>query len=212
MTPPYPIMLHLDRRDVLLVGAGDVGLRKAAGLLEAGARVTAVSTAFSPEFLALPLERITEPYAPHHLALHPFTLVFAATSDPAVNARIRDDAAACNLLCCRCDAAADSDFAGAATARVGGITIAVSTASGSPTIAAQVRDRLAAALDPAWPLLAQLLPAWRARAQQEITDPAARLRLLRHLASDEMLALARSHGAPAAAAHFESLLAAARSP
>jgi siroheme synthase-like protein len=204
-------MLHLEHRHVLIVGAGAVALRKATGLLESAARLTLVSTAFAPEFLALPIERITAPYTPDHLALHPFTLVFAATGDPAVNARIRADAAARDMLCCRCDAAADSDFAGAATARVGGITIAVSTASGSPTIAAQVRDRLAAAIDPGWPILAELLPAWRARAQQEIPNAAARHHLLRQLASDEMLTLARTHGPAAASARFASLLAAARS-
>ena len=58
--------------------------------------------------------------------------------------------------------------------------------------------------------LADLLPAWRARARAEVTADGARHLLLRQVASEEMLEVLRSQGPAGAHARFESLLLAAR--
>ena len=196
MTIAYPVALHLEQRPVLIVGGGGVGARKAQGLLDAGALVTAVSRAFSPQWDALPAERLIAPYAPAHIQLHPFHLVFAATDSADVNARVQADAAARAIPCCRCDDATSSDFSGMATARVGGITLAVSTSSGSPLVAAQLRDHLASQIEPAWALLAERLPLWRQRVRAQSAG-VARRDLLRRLASVEMLTAIRTAGLPA---------------
>lgn len=47
------MVLRLGGRQALVVGGGEVAARKAAGLLDAGARVVAVSPTFWPAFMRL---------------------------------------------------------------------------------------------------------------------------------------------------------------
>jgi siroheme synthase-like protein len=123
------------------------------------------------------------------LERHAFVLVFAATDVEEVNAQVARDAAARGILCCRCDGKG-GDFSGMATARVGGITVGVSTASGSPAVAAAVRDRVAASVDPAWGMLAELMAGWRVRARA-VADAGARRALLQRAGSAEMVEAVR---------------------
>ena len=44
----FPLFLDLQRRDVTVVGGGEVALRKVLALLEAGARVTIVAPQLHP--------------------------------------------------------------------------------------------------------------------------------------------------------------------
>ncbi len=90
----YPVMLDVTDRLCLVVGGGGIALRKAQGLVEDGARVTVVA----PEVVdplakmadegRLRLERRT--YATGEAAT--YALVFAATDDREVNARVFADA------------------------------------------------------------------------------------------------------------------------
>jgi len=82
----YPVFLDLKDRPVLLVGAGKVALRKARGLVEAGARVTVVAPDALPEFDELPVRLVRRPFRASDLA--GVVLVFAATDDRLVNHRI----------------------------------------------------------------------------------------------------------------------------
>src|SRR6201999_3081975 len=120
--PLYPVFLSLAQRPVLIVGGGQVAVRKARGLLDAGARVTVVSPAFDGDFSRLrKIRKIRSAYAVKHLRARPWSLVFAATSVGMVNARVRKDAAAARILCCRCDSPEHSDFASPAATRLGGV-------------------------------------------------------------------------------------------
>lgn len=89
----FPVMLSLEGRLCLVVGGGEVALRKVRGLLEEGARVSVVA----PEAVR-PLEDLgrrgrvelqARPYRPGEAA--GYTLVFAATDDRAVNRQVFED-------------------------------------------------------------------------------------------------------------------------
>src|SRR5580765_5346833 len=89
----FPIFLKLEGRRCLVVGGGQVGTQKIAGLLDAGAEVIVVDP--SPavavrEFLGSRVVWHQRKYLPTDL--DGIYLVIAATSDPEVNQQIYDEA------------------------------------------------------------------------------------------------------------------------
>src|ERR1700745_3989861 len=89
----FPMFLKLEGRRCLVVGGGQVGTQKIAGLLDAGALVTVVD--LSPavavrEFLCGRVVWHARNYLPGDL--YGVYLVIAATSDPKVNQQIYDEA------------------------------------------------------------------------------------------------------------------------
>lgn len=151
----YPIILNLDRRLAVVVGAGPVGCRKARGLLAAGACVRLVSLA--PPVLDLPeqgLELRLKAFAAEDLdgAL----LVFAATGDPQVDAGIQVQARQRGLLVnCAGDRRA-GDFHLPAATRCSDLLLTASTGGESPALARLVRDRLEQTFGREWGVLCQL--------------------------------------------------------
>ncbi len=90
----YPVVLCLAGRRALVGGGGKVAARKVSGLLDAGARVVAVSPTFAPQFTRLvpsgAVTCVSRPYRANDLA--DVSLVIAATDDPKVNAQVGADA------------------------------------------------------------------------------------------------------------------------
>jgi precorrin-2 dehydrogenase / sirohydrochlorin ferrochelatase len=142
--PHYPIFLDLKDRPVLVVGAGKIALRKAKGLVEAGARVTVVAPEVLPEFDRLPVRVVLRPFRASDLAAA--VLVFAATDDRAVNHRIGVAAKARGLLANVADSAAECDFVVPARLQRGDVQIAISTSGRSPRLSADLRRKLESVL------------------------------------------------------------------
>lgn len=210
MSQLYPIFLRLQHCPVLVVGGGAVGLRKAAGLSQAGAAVTVVASSCLPELVSLQGVTVDlQNYAPAIMTRSPrWRLVFAATNVPAVNAAVERDAAAAGILCCRCDDLEAGDFVGGATLQRSGVTLAISTTGASPVLAARLRDRAAATLDPLLVRWSELLALWRPRVLERISDPTARRLLLHRLAGPEMESSLRISEAQAHALFDQWLVAA----
>jgi precorrin-2 dehydrogenase/sirohydrochlorin ferrochelatase len=207
----YPIFLDLREKNVLIIGGGNVGTRKAKSLLDAGANVTVISPTFSAELSALaPIKKITSAYDSKHLHLEKWTLIFAATTVRAINAQIALDAGNENILCCRCDIAQEGDFISAAVERVGGVTLAISTGGASPVLAQRVSASAAGAIDPVLAALVGHLQKWRPLVMAAQLNPPERTGLFLRLAGAEMETALRSHGPAAAEALFEQWLAEAR--
>ena len=95
----YPVMLSLEENPCLVVGGGQVALRKVKGLLSEGAMVTVVAPDVEEEFEAMAemeairLER--RPYRPGETA--GYFLIMAATSDNRVNRQVYQDAKECGI-------------------------------------------------------------------------------------------------------------------
>ncbi|MCL2646910.1 MAG: bifunctional precorrin-2 dehydrogenase/sirohydrochlorin ferrochelatase [Phycisphaerales bacterium] len=210
----YPVFLDLSGRHVLVVGGGTVALRKARGLLEAGARVTLVAPVFASEFAGMRLRKICGHYVSAHMRTQQWSLVFAATDSSVVNARVYKDAARRRILCCRCDDAEGgkrSDFAGAAVARAGPVTLAVSSAGASPALCVRIRDQAAGAIDPAIVRLAELLVPWRVRVKRSVANLRLRRKLLQELSGPLMEETLRKQGPRQARELFVRLLREVRS-
>ncbi|HXG32793.1 MAG TPA: bifunctional precorrin-2 dehydrogenase/sirohydrochlorin ferrochelatase [Bryobacteraceae bacterium] len=136
----YPIFLNLRGRPVLVVGGGRVGLRKIRGLLEAGARVTVVDPRGEPALGALPLVWRRRKF--RRSDVRGMTLVFAATSDRAVNHAVAEQARRLGIPVNVADNPAECDFLVPARVRKANLQIAVSTGGQSPRLAKALRQQL----------------------------------------------------------------------
>jgi len=200
----YPLMVDLSGRLVVIVGGGNVGTRKAIGLLEAGAgKVRVVSPQYHTQMPAN-VEKILAEYEPHHL--EGATLVFAATDRALVNAKVVTDARERGILVNRADSE-EADFSTPALLREGPVTIAVAT-GGSPAIAAKIRDGIKETLDRRWIALAEVMQKLRPMVLAASIPEEKRRELFRELASVESADLAKRGDVAALEAKVKAHLAA----
>lgn len=212
----YPIFLRLNAKPVLIVGGGAVALRKAEGLVAAGALVSVVSMEFHPGFAAWPaVQRISSAYEAGHLArvqAGRWVLVFAATNNQHVNARVYSDSAARGILCCRCDMPEDGDFIGPAVKRCGPVTLAVTSGGASPGLSGELARQLAHAMDAALIRQIQLSARWRQEVLQQVSDVELRRKLLQRLSGEIMRDTIRQSGENEAEKLFQQWLTEAMHP
>ncbi len=162
----YMACLDLADRDCLVVGGGSVGLEKARGLLDCGARVTVVAPAIVPELLDLPIQWTEGRYASWDLDGR--WLVVAATPDREVNRQVHADAECLGIFSNVADDPELCSFILPAVHRVDPIAIAVSTGGASPALAQRIRREIAAVVGPEHAELARELQALRPWAKQNL--------------------------------------------
>jgi precorrin-2 dehydrogenase / sirohydrochlorin ferrochelatase len=183
----YPVFLDVSGRLCVVVGGGAVAERKLGGLLDAGAEVRVVSPAVTNEIrrlgdagaIDLRLERYAGPHIDGAL------LVFAATDDRAVNARVAADAAVVGALANIADAPDDGAFILPSVVRNGDLCIAVSTGGASPMLAARIADELQLRFGADFGAYVELLGAMRDSIKQITESKAARRAALVALLDDE---------------------------
>ena len=216
MDDVYPIFLRLKAKPVLIVGGGAVALRKAEGLLAAGALVTVVSMDFHPGFASLSaVQRITVAYEAGCLAVTGaarWVLVFAATNNQQVNARIYSDSNAMEILCCRCDMSQDGDFIGPAVKRCGPVTLAVASSGASPGLSRELARKLAQSMDHVLLRQVQLSARWRQEVLERISEGELRRNLLRRLSGEFMRDTIQQSGEAEAEKLFQQWLTEAMNP
>ena len=161
--PPFPVMLDLAGRPVLLVGAGRVALRKAGQLLACGARITVLAPEIDPGFDALDVTIERRAFAAGDT--DGFRLVVTATGDRRVDQAIFDEADARGIWINSADDPQRCSFILPAVHRQGPITVSVSTAGSSPALASWLRAELGALIGPEFADLAADLAAERAAVQ-----------------------------------------------
>ncbi len=137
----YPVFLNLEGISVLVVGAGPVAVRKAKGLVEAGARVTVVAPVGVEEEI-LKLDVKWEKRGFRSTDLRGKTLVFAATNDRQVNAEIAMKCKLAGIWVNVADAPEECGFLVPARVRDGNLQIAVTTGGEDPRMAKAMRERL----------------------------------------------------------------------
>ncbi|MCD4823671.1 MAG: bifunctional precorrin-2 dehydrogenase/sirohydrochlorin ferrochelatase [Phycisphaerae bacterium] len=189
-------MLKLEGRPVVVVGAGPVGLRKAAALAKAGAVVRLVAgenpPADLPANLPANIERLTEDYSPRHLA--GATVVFACTNDRAVNSQIADDARRQNIPVNAADQPDDCDFFTPATLSDGDVVIAVGTGGDAPGLARLLKHRILETLPDGVGEFAALLGELRRQAKIDIPDPAERAAVMKSISGEMAMVAFQSKG------------------
>lgn len=163
-----PLFHNLRGRLVLLVGGGDIALRKARLLSEAGARLRVVAPAIEPELLALVQRHGGEAFTQRYTAdqLDGAQLVIAATDDGDLNARVSADAQARNLPVNAVDAPEHCTVIFPAIVDRSPLMIAISTGGHAPVLARLTRARIETLFPYSWGRLAQLAQRFRARVKE----------------------------------------------
>ncbi len=144
----YPVFLELSGQSCLVVGAGAVGCRKIASLLECPIeRLHVIDLAEPDTNLQVLLEdkRVSftkRPFTPSDV--EGCALVFAATSNRQTNDAVARACAERGILCNCTDAPKDSSFIVPALVEQGNIAIALSTGGASPALARKIREDLEA--------------------------------------------------------------------
>lgn len=132
----------LEGRPVLLVGGGEVALRKARLLLAAGARLTLVSPELEPEFseFAGRFTHLAERFTPAHLTGQ--ILVVAATDSLEVNALVYQSANQLGLFVNVVDDPKRSSFIFPSIIDRSPLMVAVSSGGKAPVLVRLLRERL----------------------------------------------------------------------
>ncbi len=165
----YPIFLNAGGKKCMVVGGGQVALRKVTGLLEHGADVTVISPDLCPGLAELvrsgEVTAVTREYQGGDLA-NAF-LVIVATDSNEVNrgvvAEARRRAVPVNVV----DDAQNSDFILPSYLHRGEVTVAVSTGGASPALARKIRLRLEGELGDEYAELASVISEVRAEIRKQ---------------------------------------------
>jgi hydroxymethylbilane synthase len=203
-----PIALRTDGRRVLIVGGGNVALRKAETLRQAGCALTVTAPHIDARLRALldePAARVNERgYEPADLA--DVDLVVAATDAPEVNARVVADARAARILACDAADPERGDFAMQATVRVGDLTFSVDTGGSSPAFAQRIMHELRERFGEEYALAARYIARMRSYARNAF-DAEERTAFMRDLADRPIEELARMSATQVVCASRASALA-----
>jgi precorrin-2 dehydrogenase/sirohydrochlorin ferrochelatase len=194
-----PLVFLLRGRTALVVGAGPVGVRKAAAVLDAGGRVRLVDPDPAAGVSHPSVSRVIEPYSPAHLA--GAALAFAC-APPAVNAAVAADATARGVWVCDASDPARGDFALPSVVRRGDLTVAVSTGGAAPALARRIAGRLSDEFDAAYAGWVRVLGEVRAVVLATVPDPADRRRLFERFAAPHWLERTRAAGPDATKAEM----------
>ncbi len=181
------MFLKLEGRQVLVVGAGNVGEPKIAGLLETGAhiRVVALQPSLAVREWAREgkIELAVRAFSSDDLAGAFLTIV--ATNSRTLNERVYHEAQRRGVLCNVVDVPDLCDFFYPAVVRRGDLQIAVSTAGQSPSLAQKIRQQLEKQFGPGYATWVTELGETRKLILASDLDKEQKLELLHSLASRE---------------------------
>jgi precorrin-2 dehydrogenase/sirohydrochlorin ferrochelatase len=197
----YPVGVRIRDARCLVVGGGKVAERKVGTLLSYGARVIVVSPHVTRRLARLAAARAIALKRRRYRRsdIRGAFIVFAATDDRELNARISRDALPTGALVNVVDDPALCSFIVPAVARKGALQIAILTDGKSPSLGRRIRDRVADSLDSGYAGFLDFLGELR----REIVEASSgsrkeRLRRLRLLADERLFLIYKRRGRRAA--------------
>lgn len=185
----YPIFLDLRVHSCLVIGGGTVAERKVESLLRARGQVAVISPTCTAQLRSWAktgaITLYERPYRPGDL--QGFSLVFAATNDEALHARIAVEAKEAGVLLNVVDRPALCSFIVPAVVSRGDLTLAISTGGASPALAKKIRQTLEENFGSEYAVALQLLARVRERVVQNGLSANERQRLFTALADSPLL-------------------------
>ncbi|MGO8756389.1 MAG: siroheme synthase CysG [Gallionellaceae bacterium] len=168
-----PIFLNLNNKPCLVVGGGEVAMRKASVLLQAGAAVKIVAPRLTESFeLDSRFTYSAERFRPEQL--DGVALAIAATDDGAVNEQVSREAKLRNIPVNVVDNPALCSFIMPAILDRSPLVIAFSTGGTSPVLARMMRGKLEALVPQSYGRLAAFAERFRDTIRQRIASPVQR--------------------------------------
>ncbi|WP_413501095.1 siroheme synthase CysG [Psychrobacter maritimus] len=170
----FPLFFKLEDRKVLIVGGGDVALRKADLLSRAGAAITILAPSISAEIQALLSH--TKYKAKHELIYENYNkaymtgarVIIAATDDETLNHQVHADASELNIPVNVVDTPHLCDFIFPAIVDRNPIVIGISSNGKAPVLARLLRARLETLIPQGYGKLAKLAGEFRSEVKTKI--------------------------------------------
>lgn len=185
----YSVMLDVASLPVLVVGGGRVATRKVQTLWKAGAEITVIAPEISHEITALSTVHCEHRMFSMEDIIHtdPF-LVFAATDDPYLNHEIAKFCKEQHILINTITAPQDGNFSVQSKIERTDYAVSISTFGKGPGFSKALREHLEDILDERMDMALRIYLDIRSWLQKTIDDSDQRVRLLRMLDLDDILA------------------------
>jgi uroporphyrin-III C-methyltransferase/precorrin-2 dehydrogenase/sirohydrochlorin ferrochelatase len=173
-----PVFLRIKQQRVLVVGGGQVALRKVQMLLRAEARIRLVAPDIDPELKQLLKDRThqVEERAFFEQDLEGCKLAIAATADSATNMAVSMAASKRNMPVNVVDQPELCTFIFPSIVDRSPVVVAVSSGGTSPVLARLLRARLETFIPSSYGQLASLLGQYRAQVKRRFASTAQRMR------------------------------------
>ena len=180
-----PLFHNLKGRNVLVVGGGEIALRKVRLVQQASALITIVAKDFCPDLLAMDaddkthgcngLYLVTGAYEHQHmLGVDSVVMVIAATNDPELNRLVAEQAQEANILANVVDDPAYSTVIFPSIVDRSPIQIAISSGGDAPVLVRLLRTKFEALLPAGMAQLASLAGSFRERVKAKFSNGADR--------------------------------------
>lgn len=189
----YTIELNIRNKKCVVVGGGKIAQRKATSLLECGGEVHVVSRELSEGLrILLKIGKIYFYEKEYESGdIKGAFLVVAATDCQETNKRIAQDARKLKILVNTADNIELCDYIVPAITRVGDLTISVSTAGKSPSLAKKIRSEIEKYYGREYGELLNILGNVRSKVMEEIADSQKRKLVWRGIVDSKVIELIR---------------------
>jgi len=189
----YPVNLNIVNRLCVVVGGGNVALRKVSSLLDCNGLVRVVSPSVESGLKKIihqgQVEWLERGYAKGDL--QGAFLVFATTSDSLVQQQVKEEARKYGVIHNSASDPVGSDFHVPAHFRRGKMLVAVSTGGGSPALSRKIREKLELELGPEYEAVVDFLAMVREVVVSNVADPSDRKELFYNLQKIDIAGLIR---------------------
>ena len=167
-----PIFINLKQKPVLVVGGGDIALRKINLLIKAQASVNCLSPLFCDEIASLSADKsvnlIQKSFEPDDIKN--YSIIIASTDDSLVNSSISELAKKANIPVNVVDSPELSSFIMPSIVDRSPVIIAVSSAGKAPVLARIIRAKLETVIPSAYGLLAEIAGEYRQKVKNRFSN------------------------------------------
>jgi len=185
----FPFFIDIEGRNILIVGGGNVALRKAEKLLPFGAEITVIAPEICTELEALSVTLLRRRFTDNDL--YGAFAVIAATNDRVLNSHIYELSTQLGILVNTVDDPEHCGFYFPAIAHKSNVTIGISTDGTAPAFAGYIREKAEELLDEktlaAGEILARYRPLIKRKFPTEVQRKNAADALLERCVSEDEL-------------------------